>query len=148
MLTPPPPPHCSDVDLLTYTMHQGDGAHPGHRFTLPYLEPCLCSWTTDKGTETHITAFAQRFEATQQPAPVHGGVWRNRPTYAHRYMRSSRQSGVERFNGEVQRSDRHLSPKSKLRHRACTNPHPSSHSSTPHHCWQPLLFPIFALCRR
>ena len=53
-------------------------------------------WTTDKGSETHVTVFAQRFEARQQPAPAN-----LRRAYSHRYLRSSRQSGVERFNGEI-----------------------------------------------
>ena len=49
-------------------------------------------WTTDKGTETVVTAFAARYIAQQVNASI---------SRAHRFLPSTRQSFVERFNGEI-----------------------------------------------
>ena len=49
-------------------------------------------WTTDKGTETVVTAFAARYIAQQVNASI---------ARAHRFLPSTRQSFVERFNGEI-----------------------------------------------
>lgn len=48
-------------------------------------------WTTDKGTETYLTAFVVRCVARAA----------NRSVAGHRFLPSKLQSGVERFNGEI-----------------------------------------------